>query len=186
MTYQQIIDAADELYSNGYTPASKLKQIVVQEDKLLRTIYRKKTATAYDIVKDQFLYPLDFHPSKIMRVVWNGTSYDYEQINDDTATSPFLYTYERSIGIYPTPDTDVSGGIVVFHFVEPNDSPDLDDYPSFDNDFPMIQVYNLCKWMAERTREFDVANGFMAMLQNELDEFKRADIEPGEIIMRVE
>jgi hypothetical protein len=40
--------------------------------------------------------------------------------------------------------------------------------------------------MAERTREYDVANGFMIMLQNELDDFKQADIEPGDIIMRVE
>jgi hypothetical protein len=188
MTYQEIINAADELYPNGYTADSKITQIYVQEQKLLRTIYRRKTATAYDIVADQFLYPLDYHYSKIIQVVWDGQTIDAEVINAEDTTPPFLYTYEGGIGRYPTPELTVTGGLIIIHYVEPVKPTltTLDQYPSFDNDFPMVQVYNLCKWMAERTREYDVANGFIMQLNDELKEFKRANPEPDVPDIRVE
>lgn len=189
MTYGEIITASDELYPNGYTLESKLTQLYVNEKKLLRTIYRRKTSTVFDIQKDQFLYPLDFHYSKIIKVVWEGRTVEYEEINSDTESPPFLYTYQNAIGRYPTPEQDVVGGIIIFHYIEPI-LPTLETYeltyPSFDNDFPMVQVYDLCRHNAVRSREYDVANGFIIQMNAEIQEFKKANPEPDVPYVRVE
>jgi hypothetical protein len=185
MTNEEIIQTADDLYPNGFTPASKLTQIYVLDQKLLRTIYRIKTAYAYDIVAGQYLYPLPFSTSKIISVVWDGVTVDYEDINEDNETPPFLYTYQGSIGRYPTPDTDVPGGLIVIAYVEPVKG-DEEAYPSFDGDFPMVHVYNLCQWMAARNREYDISSGFIRQYNSELEEFKKANPEPALPPMRVE
>lgn len=185
MTNGEIIQTADDLYPNGFTEPSKLTQIYVLEQKLLRTIYRIKTAYAYDIVAGQYLYPLPFSTSKIISVVWDGVTVDYEDINEENECPPFLYTYQGSIGRYPTPDKDVPGGIIIFAYLEPSKG-DSTAVPSFDGDFPMVHVYNLCQWMAARNGEFDKSNGFIKQYNGELDEFKKANPEPALPPMRVE
>jgi hypothetical protein len=187
-TYQQIIDEADERYPNSLSVSSKLRKIHSKERELFRTIYRQKTATAYDIVADQVLYPLDFHHSKIIRIVWDGHSVDYEDINNDEAKAvPFYYTYQNSLGRYPTPDRDVTKGLLIFHYYDPYEPTEihLSSGIQFDSDFAMLLVYDLCKHLSEINRD-DMVNGFIIQYNSVLDDFKRANPEPELPPMRVE
>lgn len=187
-TYQQVIDEADERYPNSLSTISKLRKVHIKERELFRTIYRVKTAVVYDILAGQPTYPLDFHVSKIIRVVWNGETTDYEEINNDQVEPPFIYTYENSIGRYPTPEEDVEEGLFIYHWYEPwePDESKLSSSIQFDPDFPMVLVYDLCKQMAEINREFDIANGFITQHNSQLDDFIKANPEPELPPMRVE
>jgi hypothetical protein len=154
----------------------------------MRTIYRRKTATIFDVAVGQFLFPLSFHYSKIFQIIYGGKYYDYEDINDQIGQPPFIYTYDDAIGVYPTPDQNIAGGLHLFHYLEPT-KPTLatiGNIPVFDPDFPMVLVYGLCKNMAEVNKEFDVANGFIAQLEDEIKEFKEVNREPAPTEMRVE
>jgi hypothetical protein len=188
MTYQEIIDEADERYPNGLTPTSKLLKIYNHERKLMRTIYRRKTASVFDVTVGQFLYPLTFHYSKIFQALYGGKLYEYEDINDKLGQPPFLYTYQDSIGVYPTPERDIAGGLHLFHYLEPI-KPSIETityFPVFDPDFPMVLVYGLCKDMAEVNKEYQVASGFDAQLKEEIEEFIKVNREPAPTEMRVE
>ncbi|WP_212960688.1 phage adaptor protein [Cohnella xylanilytica] len=189
MTYGEIIAEADERYPNGLTPESKLLKVYNREKQLMRTIYRRKTAATFDVQAGLFLYPLDFHYSKIFQAIYAGKYFEYEDINDKLGQPPFLYTYQNSIGIYPTPTEDIPGGLLLFHYMEPTKPTTAtmkSTYPVFDPDFPMVLVYGLCKDMAEVNKEFDVANGFVQQYNAELEEFIEANREPAPTEMRVE
>lgn len=188
MTYEEIITEADERYPNGFSVTSKLRKLYNLETKLMRTIYRIKTATKYDILSGQFLYPLEFHHSKIISVVWEGVSISYEEINPDDASPPFYYTYENSLGRHPTPDKDVEGGLVIFHYSEPRKVTESNYgglYPSFDPDFPMVLVFGLCRDMAESNREYDISRDYKSKYDEEVRDFKKANPEPEIPPMRV-
>lgn len=188
MTYEEIIAEADERYPNALSNESKLLKVYNHERKLMRTIYRRKTATVFDVAPGQFLFPLTFHYSKIFQMIYAGKLYEYADINDQTGQPPFIYTYDDAIGVYPTPEQNIPGGLLLFHYLEPT-KPTLDtigNTPVFDPDFPMVLVYGLCKGMAEVNREFDVANGFISQLNGELEEFMKVNREPAPTEMRVE
>lgn len=188
MSYQEIIAEADERYPNGLTPESKLLKVYNHERKLMRTIYRRKSATVFDVVAGKMLYPLAFHYSKIFQAIYAGKYYEYEDINDQIGQPPFLYTYRDSIGVYPTPEQDIPGGLHLFHYLEPV-KPTLatiTNFPVFDPDFPLVLVYGLCKDMSEVNKEFDVANGFIGQLKDEIKDFKEVNREPAPTEMRVE
>ena len=186
MTYGEIIAEADERYPNGLTVDSKLRKIYNRETFLMRTIYRQKTATVFDVQAGLFLYPINFHHSKIFQAIYAGKFFEYEDINDKTGQPPFMYTYENYIGVYPTPDKDIQGGLLLFHYVEPTWPLSTGSYPVFDPDFPMVLVYSLCKDMAEVNKEFDVANGFIQQYNAEIEEFMKVNREPAPSQMRVE
>lgn len=188
LTIGDIIAEADERVPNALTNASKIRKINVRERELYRTIFRKKTATSMDIVSGAFLYPLSFSKSKIMSVVVDGRRYTYEDINDDTVTPPYLYTFENALGLYPTPETDVSGGILMFHYEEPETytETDLNVYPGFDSDFHMLHVFGLCKDLSEVAKKPDWANGFIVQYNALLQEYRKANPEPELPPMRVE
>lgn len=181
MTYDEIIAEADERYPNGLTVESKKRKLYTKEKELFRTIYRRKTATVFDIMASQMLYPLPFHPSKIMHVIVNGKRYEYEDITNDAAEPPFVYTYEHGIGLYPTPTEDVSAGIFIFHWMEPTGTD-----TSFDTDFPMVLVYGLCADMAEEAMDTSMVNVFVMRYNEAIESFKRANPEPELPPMRVE
>lgn len=185
MTYEEIIAEADERYPNGLTPASKLLKVYNHERKLMRTICRRKTATVFDVAAGQFLFPLTFHYSKIFQVIYGGKLYEYEDINDQIGQPPFIYTYDDAIGVYPTPEQDIAGGLHLFHYLEPV-KPTLANTPVFDPDFPMVLVYSLCKDMAEVNKEFDVASGFATQYNGEIEDFLEVNREPSPSEMRVE
>lgn len=189
MTYGEIIAEADERYPNGLTPESKLRKVHNYEVELMRTIYRRKTATAFDVQAGMFLFPLTFHYSKIFQIIYNGRYYEYADINNEIAQPPFIYTYESSLGVYPAPESDIPGGLLLFHYLEPT-KPKVSNmdstFPVFDPDFPMIQVYGLCKDMAEVNKEFDVANGFIGQRDDLIKEFKEVNREPAPSEMGVE
>lgn len=179
-TIGEILGEAEGKYFSGTTVETQLDRLYLQEQILLRTHFRRKTATMFDLVADQFLYPLGFSKDKIISVVVNGRKYRYEEIDDDTVAEPWLYTYENAIGIYPTPTTTVSGGILVQHYAEPKRYTlnDLSDYPTLENDFCMLLVYSLCIDAAETLQKDDMINGFTAKYNGLLKDFTRANIEP--------
>lgn len=188
MSYAEIIAEADERYPNGLSPLSKLLKVYNHERKLMRTIYRRKSAALFDVAAGQFMFPLTFHYSKIFQAIYDGKYFEYEDINDQIGQPPFLYTYDDAIGVYPTPDRDIPGGLMLFHYLEPV-KPSLatiNNIPVFDPDFPMVLVYGLCKDMAEVNKEFDVANGFIGQLNEEIEAFKEVNREPAPTEMRVE
>ncbi|WP_127532738.1 phage adaptor protein [Paenibacillus kobensis] len=180
LTIAQIINEANERYPNGLTVESQLVKINEREKYLMRTKFRTKTSTIIDITAGQFLYPLEFSKNKIIWAIVNGRKYDYEEIDDDTAPPPFLYTYQNALGLYPTPPETVEGGILLYHYAEPKTYTlaDMSEYPSFDPDFHMIHVFGLCADMAEIDQAFDVANGYLARSEGLLDDYKKANAEP--------
>lgn len=188
LTIAEIIEEADEKVPNALSTGSKLRKINARERELYRTIFKNKTSTVLDIVADQFLYPLAFNKGKIISVVVEDRKYSYEDINDDSATAPYLYTFENSIGLYPTPATEVAGGILIFHYEEPRvySEEDLSVEPGFDPDFHMLHVFGLCKDMAEVMQRFDAANGFIGQYNALLQDYRKANPEPELPPMRVE
>lgn len=182
MTYDEIIAEADERYPNAVTAESKKRKLFNREKELFRTIYRKKTATVFDMKAGQFLYPLPFSTSKITHVIVNGKRYDYEDItNEEAQGDSFVYTYQDGIGLYPTPEQDVSQGLFIHHYLEPSG-----EDTSFDKDFSMVLVYGLCAELAEVARDTGMVNVFTMRYNEWLEEFKRANPEPELPPMRVE
>lgn len=179
MTLQEILNRADQ-YANALSTAEKVTIVNEMQKKLFRTIYRIKTATSYDLIEGQFLYPLDFHHSKIISVIVDGDRYDYEDINKEESNPPYLYTYENSFGLYPTPEKTVEGGLIFFHYKEPAElsSGNLSSVPDFDPDFHMMLMYGLQVEMAEINEDVAMVNNFTAKYNGLLDEFKESLPEP--------
>lgn len=179
MTLKEILDRADQ-YANALSTKQKVSIVNELQKKLFRTIYRIKTATSYDLVEGQFLYPLDFHPSKIISVVVDGKRYDYEDINKEESIPPYLYTYEDSFGLYPTPEKTVKGGLIFFHYKEPAEltAENLSAIPDFDPDFHMLLMYGLQVEMAEINEDVAMVNNFTAKYNGLLEEFKKSLPEP--------
>lgn len=189
LTLAEIIAEADERYPNALTNDSKIRKINTREQELFRTVFKRKTATQMDIVSGQFLYPLGFSKSKINHVIVNGTRYGYEEIdNEESDKTPYLYTYENSIGLYPTPDQSISGGLFIHHYAVPPtyEVADLDVSPSLDVDFHMLHVFGLIMDMAGIDYRDDVVNMYMVQYNELLKEFKRSINEPEIPPMRVE
>lgn len=180
LTIQEIIDEADEKFPNAIGTASKIRKIYLHEANLLRTIFRKKTAMTFDLSSEQFLYPLDFSKDKIIYVIVDGTKYNYEEIDDATTSSPFLYTYENSLGIYPTPETTVENGILVYYYAEPikyNES-NLTNYPTLEADFHPLLVYALLIDLAETSRDQEMVNNFTTKYNGLIQDYKKSNMEP--------
>lgn len=182
MTVQEIISEADELYPNGsgLTTASKVRKLNNLQRVLFRTIYKKEEATTYDIVTSQYLYPLDFDISKILNVLVNGVEYDKENIVDKEAESPYYYFYENSVALYPTPDKNITAGLLLWHHVEPAElsSTVLGAAPEFDGDFHKVLVYGLCLEMAKVDKNADMVDTFQKEYSRLVKEFKEANPEP--------
>lgn len=184
MTLQEIINMADRKYPNALTTAQKVSILNEFQRQLFRTIYKKETATTWDIVTDQYLYPLHFNKGKVIDITVKGSDgyndYDYEANADSETDSPYYYLYENSIALYPTPTANVTAGLMVLHYVEPNEllSSALTETPDFDKDFHMILVYGLLIEMAEDDQRIDMVNGFTSKYNGLLEEFKDANPEP--------
>lgn len=179
MTWQEIIDEADELYPSAITAISKMRKLNNRQKELFRTVLKKETTTTYDIVVDQAYYPIDFDVSKILNVLVDGVEYDDEAIEDRNAESPYYYTYENSVALYPTPTENVTAGLLLVHYEEPAavTVANLSALPAFDPDFPMIHVYGLCADMAAVDQRYDLVNGFIIQYNSQLKAFKKANPE---------
>ncbi|WP_438447413.1 phage adaptor protein [Gorillibacterium sp. sgz5001074] len=188
LTIREIFAEADERVPNGLSVASKLRKLNSRERELYRTVFKNKAATTMDIMAGQFLYPLTFSKSKIISVVVAGRRYNYEDINDDTVAPPYLYTMGNALGLYPTPENDVAGGILMFHYEEPKiyTEADLDSSPGFDADFHMLHVFGLAKDLSEIAKKTDWANGYIGQYNALLLDYRRANPEPELPPMRVE
>lgn len=181
LTIGEILEEAEDRYFSGTPVETRLKRLYMQEQILLRTHFRRKTATTFDQIENMFLYPLDFSKDKILSVIVNGKDYEYEEINNSSAASDsWYYTYENSIGIYPTPTTTVTKGILVRHYAEPklHTADKLDEYPTLEDDFVMLLVYSLCIDAAETLMKDDMVNAFTEKYNGLLKDFKRANMEP--------
>ncbi|WP_456093906.1 phage adaptor protein [Paenibacillus albus] len=183
MTLEDIIEEADELYPNGLSTKSKIRKINVRESELHRMVLKKKTATIYDIIADNAIYPVDFAVGKILNVLVDGqewTNQDYEENDNEPAAPPYYYTYENSVVLYPTPDQNLAEGLFIHHWYEPPtySEDNLDQVPVLDPDFHRLHVYGLCADMAAVGKEWDVANGFIQQYNDLLNDLKKADPEP--------
>lgn len=179
LTVQEIFEEVDEKYPNVLTTASKIRKLNLIQGKIFRTVLKKETSTTYDIVADSAFYPIDFAVTKILYVLVDGCEYDNESIEDRDAASPYYYFYENSIVLYPTPTANVTGGLLLVHYLEPAllSASHLDAVPDFDPDFHMVLVYALCVEMAETDGRYDVANGFTIKYNGLVREFKESNPE---------
>lgn len=180
LTIQEIINEADEKLPNSLTTASKIRKIYLQELHLLRTLFRRKTAMTFDLTADQFLYPLDFSKDKIIYVIVDGAKFDYEEIDDGSTSSPFIYTYENSIGINPTPETTVEDGILVYYYAEPikYTESNLSNYPTLEADFHVLLVYSLLIDIAETSLNQEMVNNYTTKYNGLIQEYKKSNMEP--------
>jgi hypothetical protein len=188
LTVSEIISKADSRVPNSLTAADKVSILNELQGTLFRTIYRKKTATSYDIVTGQFLYPLDFHHSKVISAIVDGRKYDYEDINNQQSQPPYLYTYENSLGLFPTPEEDVDKGLFIYHWFEPTEltESNLSATPDFDPDFHMMLVYGLCIEIAESSNDADSVVNYTSKYNGYLQEFLDSQPEPELPPIRVE
>lgn len=186
LTVGEILEKVDTKYPNAHSFKQKISMINELQKNLFRTIYRVKSATVFDIIAGVYLYQLDFHHSKIISAIVDGKHIDYEDINDEKSGTPFLYTFGNALGIYPTPQRDVSSGLFIHHYLEPKKLTNESDIPEFDPDFHMMLVYGVCIELAEDSNDVDMVNNFTSKYNGLLDDFKKSKREPVPPTFRIE
>lgn len=179
VTLQEILDMVTLKYPHPYTNSQLITIINDVQKRLFRTIYKVTTATTYDVLADNPFYPLDYSPENIIDVVVDGTEYPFQNIKYDAQTAYYYIEDDNSIGIYPTPEEDVTNGLTVFHYKEPVELTEssLTASPEFDSAFHMLLVYYVCRELAEIARDGEMVNNFTTMvnsLEREYNRSKRA------------
>jgi len=168
MNLEEIINMIALKYPHTYSVPSIIAMVNNAQQRIFRTMYKPKTAKVYDLLAGNPFYPIDFPPENIIDVVVNGKEYPHQNIQ--YAAQPYYYyiTDETSLGIYPTPTEDVTQGLMVFHYKEPNTLSQITDVPELDPAWHMLLVYEVCKELAMIDKDERV-NLFVA----EINELKR-------------
>jgi hypothetical protein len=137
-----------------------------------------------DIIGGISEYELEFHHSRIRKVLVNGQQYPYKQI-ESAGEAVFCYTVGNDLGIYPVPTEDSVNGLLIYKYADATQlsASDLSVVPDFDPDYHSVLVYGVCKELAENDARYDVANAFMSQYQYELEQYEIAtqDTEPAQI-----
>lgn len=164
MTVEEIIEAVSLKYPHPYTDEDIIKIINRIQKELFRTLFKPETVAIYDIVEGNPWYTLDFSLQNIIEVVVDGV--EYEKVNTANGAPDRYYYYAdtNTIGIYPTPESDLTGGLTVFHYQEPSKLTiaDLESEPEFDSVWHMMIVYRICKELCESARDAEMGNYFVS------------------------
>jgi hypothetical protein len=177
---QEILNEIIEKYEHPLTPDNIIGKINTLQKELFRTIYKPIVTTQYDILATNPFYPITYSPSKVMDVVVDGEEYESLNIKGESVSKFYWFTDDDCIGLYPTPEKDIPGGLMVFRYKEPTilSSSNLGSIPDFDHDFHMLIVYRICKQLAENYKEYDIANGFVTQINSLMDDFNKGKQDP--------
>lgn len=179
MTLQEILNEIAEKYPHDLSNDSVILKINNIQQELFRTTFRINTMTQYDIFKDVFAYPLPATRSNIIDVLVNDQEYSYQDVKKG-ATVPFYYfTDGNELGIYPTPDEDSEGGLIVFHYREAKklSSVDTSVEPELDRDFHMLLVYGALAQICEVFQDTAMINNYTAKYNGLIEEFNKVNDE---------
>lgn len=183
MILSEILEEIAEKYPHSLPPASVVRKLNDVQNMLYRTEVRRTTQASYDLVGGTFLYTLPFPFSSLVDVVVDGAEYRYQDPKGENLGGSFYYfSGSNALGLYPTPEKSVPGGITLFYYVSPTQltAADLTVTPSLDKDFHMLLVYGALVQIAENYADTNMVNNFAARYNGILEEFRRINDESPE------
>ncbi|WP_091016003.1 hypothetical protein [Paenibacillus amylolyticus] len=179
MNLQEILDEIAEKYPHGLSNDSVIRKINNVQNELFRTAFRITTMFQYDVEEGIFSYPLPCMKSNVIDVLVGDQEYLYQDVKK-SANTPFYYFTETSeIGIYPTPDRDIEGGMVIFYNREAAQlsASDTLAVPELDSDFHQLLVYGTLVQIAENFQDVAMVNNYASRYNGLIKEFQRVDDE---------
>lgn len=180
MKLQEILDEIAEKYPHDLSNDSVIRKINLIQNELFRTTFQVRTAAIYNLQKDVFAYTLPFPRSSLCDVVVEGVELPYQDSKKNSLTGAFYYFIgESGLGIYPTPDKNVTDGLALFYFKQPTQlsASDLNAVPELDHDFHMLLVYGALAQIGEVFQDPAMINNFTAKYNGLLEEFQRVNDE---------
>lgn len=173
MNVQQILDEIQEKYPHSLSDASVMRKLDEIQKELFRTIYKPVVVDVMDIVNDSEFYVLGYSNTKIIDVVVNGVEYTEASVKGVSPSSGQFYYFfgDTVLGLYPTPEEDITNGLVITRYKVPQLLETTASIPDFDYDFHMMLVYYACKIIAENYKDFSTANGFWDQYKGLLKSF---------------
>lgn len=174
VTLQEILNMIEMKYPHSYDNSQVVTIINDIQRRIYRTMYRPETATAYDIIAGNPSYPVTYSPENIIDVVVNGKEYPFQNIKYDSQSYYYYITDDNSIGIYPTPTEDATGGLTVFHYKNPAalTSGDLSVTPDLDSAWHMLLVVGACRELAVIARDAQSIN-MVSVFAREYNDLER-------------
>lgn len=150
MTLQEVLDTIKMKYNHSYSNDQVVTMLNNIQTRLFRTLYKPETATIFDIIADNPFYPVDFPPENIFDVVVNGSEYPKQNIKYQSYNRYYYITEDNCIGLYPTPTEDITDGLTVFRYMDPDtlSASNLGSIPSLDPAWHMLLVYHVCRELA--------------------------------------
>lgn len=176
VTLQEILDAIAERYPHSLSNENIIKKLNITQNELFQTIYKPVTATTYDLIADDPIYPIDYSTDSIVSVVVNGVGYPFQSVQYD-GLDQYYYIFEGDcIGLYPTPLKDSVKGLTVFRYEVPTELSvsNLSAIPEFDKAWQMLLVYRVCNDLARIALDGDMANVFATQYNGLELEYKRS------------
>lgn len=168
MTLQEILNTIKLKFPHSYENSDIIPMVNDAQRLIFRTMYKPVTATVYDLLADNPFYPVSFSPENITDVVVQGREYPYQNIKYDSQCYYYYITDDNCIGLYPTPTEDVTNGMTVFRYKEPQPLSNLSDFPELDQTWHMMLVYRPCRELAAMAMREDMVSAFIWEI-NELD-----------------
>lgn len=175
MIVQEIITTIKVKYppAAAYADSYFLMMLTDIQNRIFRTLYKPETTDTYDLLAGNPFYPVEYSPETITDIVVNGTEYPIQNTKYDAQSYFYYIEQDNTIGIYPTPTEDVSGGLTVFHYREPNELSSVSDTPELDRAWHMMLVYNACREFAVMARD-DMVNTFISEINDLEKQFKQS------------
>jgi hypothetical protein len=171
---QQILDEVKEKYPHGLSDSSIMNKLNEIQKELFRTIYKPQAVDVMDIVNDSQFYVMGYSNTKVIDVTVDGVEYKEANLKGVATSNFYWFIGDTILALYPTPEKDITDGLMIFRYKEPRALTTLTDTPDFDPDFHMMLVYYACKIVAETYKEYDVANGFVTQYTALLKSFNQA------------
>lgn len=179
MNLQEILDEIAEKYPHGLSNDSVIRKINNVQNELFRTTFRQSTMSIYNLQEGVFAYTLPFPKSNLTDVVVNGQEYMYQD-SKKSSNIPFYYFIGKTgLGIYPTPENDVTEGLALFYYVYPDQlvETNLTAVPDLDNDFHQLLVYGALVQIAENFADVAMVNNYASRYNGLIKEFQKVDDE---------
>ncbi|KAF6564530.1 hypothetical protein G9G63_10335 [Paenibacillus sp. EKM202P] len=179
MKLQEILDEIAEKYPHDLSDESVIRKINTVQNELFRTTFRINTVWQDDILSDVFIYPLPCSPTNVIDVLVNDQEYMYQDVKKGSNEPFYYFTDGDDLGIYPTPEDDCQGGLMIFYYREPAQLTvsDMNTAPDLDRDFHMLLVYGTLVQIAENFNDVAMVNNFTVRYNGLIEEFQKSNDE---------